>query len=168
VQVVGRGDLLAPGSCALCGSGNSDEGYVDTGIFYDYEGQVYFCITCTRQIAEVIGCLLPEEANILREQANEVAKANAKLTLELEAANERLRAFDVAFASVKFPDDPNASVSDVVSPQSEDASKVDEQPVKSAGNGESETSEPVKIKRRSNAEQSKLLDVTSGSSSIEL
>lgn len=168
VQVVGRGDLLHPGSCALCGSGNCDEGYVNTGIYYDYEGQVYFCITCTRQIAEVIGCLIPEEANILREQVNEVAKTNKNLTEQLEAANERLRAIDIAFGALNLTTPNGNPFSVVTDPIDEPVVKVDEPITGSANDGEPETPKPIALKRRSNTKQSELRDVAAEHNGIEL
>lgn len=94
VQLIDRGSLLHPGCCALCGSGNCDEGYVDTGIYYDYEGQVYFCWNCAMQIAAVIGCLSADEHGIMRALLEETAAKLKATEEELGNANERLNTYD--------------------------------------------------------------------------
>lgn len=94
VQLIGQGQLMHPGCCALCGSGNSEDGYVDTGIFYDYEGQVYFCVTCATQIANVIGCLAADEVQHLQALLAETA-TQLKEVKEAHARDaERLNDYD--------------------------------------------------------------------------
>lgn len=87
VQVVQLGELLHPGACALCGNGTCVDGYVDTSIFYDYEGTVYLCMRCVEQICSVVGALLPDEVSQLRQHTAEIATKCA----ELEAENNVLR-----------------------------------------------------------------------------
>ncbi len=100
VQLVGLGELLHPGTCMLCGSGNCEEGYARLGVYYDYEGEQYLCRTCTIQVSELFGCLTPEEAGHLQETAADYAKVNEAVSRELIVANERLRVFDDAMRSV--------------------------------------------------------------------
>ena len=87
VQVRQLGELLHPGACALCGNGTCVDGYLDTSIFYDYEGTVYLCMRCVEQMCKVVGALLPEEVNSLREHTEAIAQ---KCSL-LEAENNVLR-----------------------------------------------------------------------------
>lgn len=99
VQVVPLGRLQPPAACALCGSGNDQMGYIHTDVWYEYEGYVYFCLSnCARQLAEVFGCLLPEEAEILKAQATEIAETNKTLEAELNEARSRLSTFDSIIA----------------------------------------------------------------------
>lgn len=86
VQVRQLGDLQHPGACALCGNGTCNRGYVDLDIYYDYEGQVYLCMFCAEDVAELIGALLPAQSTHLETLNSEIA---VKLK-ELEAENERL------------------------------------------------------------------------------
>lgn len=94
VQFRNLGELMHPGACALCGSGVREEGYVDPQIYYDYEGQVYFCTTCLEEMAGVIGCLTAAESAHLTETANEALAENKALKEELEQARERLGHYD--------------------------------------------------------------------------
>lgn len=168
VQLVGRGDLRHPGCCAVCGSGNGEEGYVDLGVYYDYEGQMYLCWTCTAQVAEVIDCLLPSEAAILKELVEQTELRNKDLQTQLEAANERLRAFDVAFASVKFPDDPSASVASVVSEDSTVSVEVEPTATNGPPSREPIATKPVTVKRRSNVKRTELRNDATGDNGFEL
>lgn len=88
VQVVQAGSLRAPGTCALCGSGTCELGYVDLDIYYDWEGNVYLCMWCAKQVAHVIGCLNPEESKHLEE-------LNLSLVKELNETKERLNDYRV-------------------------------------------------------------------------
>lgn len=122
VQVIGQGSLQHPGACALCGSGNCDDGYVSTGIYYEYEGFVYFCMNCAKQIAEAIGCLLPDEASHLREISEAVATKCSRLEEKNANLNDRLSAWNnivaesIASGAVRAPVsevEPNSNVSNL-------------------------------------------------------
>lgn len=140
VQVVGLGDLLPPGSCIVCGSGNYEGGYVDFNVFLEMEGKLYICGTCMVQGAELIGMLTAGEAQFLQEQNSEIAKQLTALTSELDKANERLAAYDLVLA--------NASRVTIGSGNSSGAgsSEGDETPASvtgSANEGEPVAQEPV-------------------------
>jgi hypothetical protein len=94
VQVRSQGELMSPGTCALCGTGTCDEGYVDTAVFVDFFGNVYYCMNCIRQIIGVIRALTPEEAAILTAQVNETAAENAALKAEVESLREYKSSID--------------------------------------------------------------------------
>lgn len=94
VQVRQLGELLHPGACALCGNGTCVDGYVDTSIFYDYEGTVYFCMRCIEQICKVVGALLPDEVNTLHSHTEEIAKRCAELEAENNDLRNRVAAWD--------------------------------------------------------------------------
>lgn len=98
VQVRQLGELMHPGACALCGNGNNENGYVDLGVYYEYEGQVYICIDpCMHQVINMIGCLLPSESEHLRDlnstladRVKELEEANAVVVSRLSAFNSLL------------------------------------------------------------------------------
>lgn len=104
VQIRSLGTLMSPAVCLLCGNGTSLEGYVDLDTFFEWEGQMYLCMTCTKQIAEMIGCIVPDEADILKEQFNSTAKELLELREQHESDKLRLDNYDhairVAFADV--------------------------------------------------------------------
>lgn len=100
VQLVGLGELLSPATCMICGNGTCDEGYVRLGVFYDFEGEQYLCRTCVIQVAELFGCLTPEEAQHLQHQAELLAAENATINTNLGDAHERLRVFYDALAGI--------------------------------------------------------------------
>jgi hypothetical protein len=102
VRFLGLGDLPSPGSCFICGSGTREEGYVDCGLWLEFIGEALICHTCVIQIGEVIGMMIPEEVKVIHDTAAGLASENAKIKLELEAANERLAHYDSIF-SAAFP-----------------------------------------------------------------
>lgn len=162
VQLIDRGNLMHPGCCALCGSGNCEDGYVDTGIYYDYEGQVYFCMTCAFQIAEVIGSLSPETIAHIQELLSETATELATVKVELESANERLGHYDAIIGThisthVIAPD-PSGDVSDSVEPVTEPEPESTDEPAKPADSGESKPKEPTKSSGRRIAPRTKQRD----------
>lgn len=61
--------ILAPGVCCICGAGrNDDRKYIDLGIDVDYIGVMYFCTFCMTELANTLGCLMPEQAQQLRDE----------------------------------------------------------------------------------------------------
>ena len=104
VQVRSQGELMHPGACSLCGSGNCDDGYLDVGIWYEYEGQQYYCMNCVLQIIAVAGGLAPEIAEHLEETNRGLATKVAALTQELEEANELLLKWNGLINSVGLTD----------------------------------------------------------------
>lgn len=98
VQLRGRGELMHPGSCALCGSGNCDDGYVDLDIFYEYEGQVYLCMVCANQVVGVAGGLPSDEANFLKAQFEDTASRLKAAESELHELRAKLGSWDSIFS----------------------------------------------------------------------
>lgn len=137
MHVIGLGQLLHPGSCMVCGSGNSQDGYLSFGVFYDYEGHQYLCMDCALEAAETIRCLTPEETSHLMAQCESLATENAELMSKLEAANERLKAYDTLFGSVVNSGVGNDAVI------GDSADKGDAVTSENADKGESESKEPA-------------------------
>ncbi len=94
MQLVGVGDLLPPGCCMHCGNGTHKEGYLRLDINIDYFGECYLCTTCLIQAAEVIKCLIPEEADALRTLAEQVAQENILLREQVDEQDKRLALLD--------------------------------------------------------------------------
>lgn len=146
MQVLGRGDLRPPGTCLHCGSGNCDEGYVTLDTFVDMHGECYICITCTRQLCELIGALLPEEATALQHDKLEVDLKLAQATEELKVANERVTVFTDAIRVAGGSALVNAlsSMASDAEPQAvEPSESAEPAPVSDADAGESEPEESV-------------------------
>lgn len=73
--------VLAPGTCMLCGaSRNDDRGYIDMGKDIQFVGVIYFCTFCMTEVANAIGCLMPEQSLALEN--------------ELDAARQRILEFE--------------------------------------------------------------------------
>jgi hypothetical protein len=99
IQFRALGEAPAPGTCLVCGAANREDGYIDLGIWVEYVGQALMCSTCLTQAAELIGMMLPDEvAHIQNVAAQNLESAN-EAKEELEAANERLQAFDTLLTS---------------------------------------------------------------------
>lgn len=134
MQVVGLGDLLHPGACALCGNGTCVDGYLNTSIFYDYEGTVYLCMRCVEQLCTVVGALLPEETVQLRIHTEQIAAKCA----ELEAENNELRNRVNSWDSVLSGAFPNGLPGAAVNEGSEDKPVNDPEPT-----GRPEAGKPI-------------------------
>lgn len=87
VQVRETHQLRSPGTCALCGNGTCVDGYIDPDVYFEWEGNIYFCMNCAKQMAKAIGCLLPDESRYLEELNNTIAE-------DLKETKEKLRAYD--------------------------------------------------------------------------
>lgn len=134
VQVRQLGELLHPGACALCGNGTCVDGYVDTSIFYDYEGTVYLCMRCVEQICAVVGALLPDEVNQLRKHTAEIATKCAKLEAENNDLRNRVNSWDSVLIG--------AGLSGVLSPTPEQ-SESSKQPDVTEPPGRPEAGKPI-------------------------
>jgi len=151
VQLRGLGELQHPGSCALCGSGNCEDGYVDLGIYYDYEGQMYLCVICVKQVAGVIDMIPSEEVQFMQAAAEELALKFKALEDENLRYRERLAAYDVLVNSVSsgFPAGTPSQIEEpTVESANESVSGTDsgepspKESTESAGH-----TEPVRVKR---------------------
>lgn len=98
VQLRSQSELRDPGSCALCGSGHCDDGYVDLGVWIEFLGNVYLCMNCMEQAIGAVRGLTPSEANELTTQANFVALQNKELLQEVEELREHKRSVDFLLA----------------------------------------------------------------------
>lgn len=80
VQILEAPRLL-PGTCMLCGSSRTDDRqYIDIGKDIQFVGVIYFCTFCMTEIANALGCLMPEQAKALED--------------ELDAARQRILEFN--------------------------------------------------------------------------
>src|SRR5690349_9541715 len=78
-HVRNQGELMHPACCTTCGSGSCDEGFVDLGTYYDYEGQLYICMFCVYGITETVGLLNRFEIDFLKNKSEELATQNSEL-----------------------------------------------------------------------------------------
>lgn len=135
---------MHPGCCFVCQVGTRQEGYVNLDVYYDYEGQMYICVLCLKEVASLAGFLLPEESEFLQQRSEAVAEELASVKEQLDHANERLSHYDGVFRSVALsvaPDDslPGENVTSVLNASGGAVSHV----VKRAGSGKSKSKESV-------------------------
>lgn len=72
---------MAPGTCVVCGTSRSDDRqYIDLGLTVEFVGVIYFCTFCMRELANQLGCLMPEQTQALE--------------AELDAARQRILEFN--------------------------------------------------------------------------
>ena len=163
-QLISQGQLLPPGNCALCGSGNSEEGYLDIRLFVEFIGQIYFCVRCVEQFISVIDGLNYEEAAELKSQHLKDTSIILSLREDLKKAENDLRTLRGALDLIGLTVPSDTSVSD-----SSDATQSPQEDVRDEGVGEgegvseaglndlevgeteSESPEPVKVKRPNDA-----------------
>lgn len=101
-QLRSRGQLMHPGTCAICGNGTCDEGYLDTGIYYDYEGHVYICLVCVRtEVLPQIGAIPYEEAEYIKNERQADATRILELENELVETKEKYRELAMALDVIR-------------------------------------------------------------------
>lgn len=145
VQLVGLGELLSPAKCMICGNGTCDEGYVKLGVFYDFEGEQYLCRNCVIQIAELFGCLTPEEAQHLQEQAATLATENAKLWEEVNDVRPVMDTLSKLFGVRAYFPDGSGDITTASESEGEPVTtKVDANDSGRTDEAESEPTESVK------------------------
>jgi len=93
MQLRGIGDLRHPGACAVCGSGNCDSGYVDLGVYYEYEGWVYLCLYCIEEAGGVVDMLTVNESEKLIEAQHKAEGKALALEEENGELHERLNGY---------------------------------------------------------------------------
>lgn len=134
MQLRSRGELRHPGACCICGNGTNDDGYVDLGVFFDYEGTMYLDMTCALQIATLIGCVSPEEIKIFEKKVEELAKKNDELRKDLDNAQHHVDTANALLRSSLLPSSDSSDTSVEVSeaePESEQPQPaVPSEPVK--------------------------------------
>lgn len=112
ITLKGLGDLLGPSAfCAVCGNGHCEKGYIDAGIYFDFEGQVYLCVTCVSQIAEVAGMLSLEETKHMQDMNSELAKENAELKEKVANYSEQLKQYDGLITGINERRGTNITIS---------------------------------------------------------
>lgn len=155
VRVVPLGQLQPPAACALCGNGTDQMGFLHTDVWYDYEGYVYFCLSnCARQLAEAFGCLLPEEAEILKDQATKIAEHNKELEEQLNDANTRLAAWDSLLAQSLANSPAGSDLSQDPEPSDEDSEKHPKRTSRRTNAGKSESKESAAKQGSNDSSQS--------------
>lgn len=133
IQPRTRGDLLHPGACAVCGGSDPERTYVDFGLFYDYEGGIYFCNICFDEAAvKVMGYFTREEHLQLLDQHNQLIEQAAALQTELDNVRPIVDAVR-SLGSVTSNPDLSDEFSDLGDPEVTEGS----------AEGEPEVTEPV-------------------------
>lgn len=152
MQYRSAGELKVPATCAVCGAGDREEGYVDLDLFVEFHGSVYLCMICFTQAADLVGMFTPEQVAHLTKQIETLLEENQLLTSELADANERNRNLSGVLAS-QF----NVS-NDVPNGKNPDSNPTES--VKAADSGESEVKEPTLSKIPARVGGPKLHDIT--------
>lgn len=138
-KLVAKGYLASPASCLSCGNGSCEEGYIDTGSYVDYYGQVYLCWFCAIQLAETFGCVIPEDVAKMEETLTEALNSRTALEEELRVANERISAYSLIIGPISVPSEPSDNSASDVDEDEPDTSLDFE----GSDDGESVTPEPV-------------------------
>lgn len=144
IQVRQPGQLMHPGCCTVCGYGGADREYVDPAIWFDYEGQIYFCTDCTIQLGETIGMSTPQEFAHLKALYEENA---ARLKAQEDELNDLrgLRDAVISVTSASISSDPgnatNHSDEEPTEPELIPEPTVSE-PLNDGENEQSEPTEP--------------------------
>jgi hypothetical protein len=157
MQVRSMGELMHPAQCMVCGNGNCDEGYLDLGVFYDYEGHMYLCMICATQAGETIGLFTPDEVKSQQELIEKLTNENESLTAEVTDARPVLDALSNLFGMPLGIDDlDSAAISAVADTEPVNVTEA----VSGTDSGESEPEEPVANKRRGNSTRVKSGNIT--------
>ncbi len=85
----------AHSGCYIC---NNVAGGVDTGVYIDYEGSLFLCTNCIKELAEVAGMSVDVEGEMHERELEYLHHENTSLTAELADARDQLDAFGIAVA----------------------------------------------------------------------
>jgi hypothetical protein len=144
-QVRSRGELMHPGACMVCGNGTHEQGYVDLGVFYDYEGTMYLCMTCALQVAALIGCVLPEEIESLKKTNEQIAQERNDLRKELDHAQHHVDTANALLRSRFMPDPGSDSATEGVREEPEPDSTSNSEPPKGRAQRKPVVKEPTPL-----------------------
>lgn len=101
MQLRSMGELRSPSPfCAVCGNATCEKGYVDPSIYYDWEGQIYFCVPCVSEMSEAIGLLNLLETEHLKTLSTGLAEENKVLKERVADCEQQLRNFTGVLASI--------------------------------------------------------------------
>lgn len=114
MQLRSRGELVAPGTCMVCGSGTRDEGYVDLNVFIEYVGTAYLCFLCVQQAAEIIGMFTPAEVQSQQDLIAELSEKNVAYEEELANVRPVMDSVRKSFVAAGVLTDPALIVGDAI------------------------------------------------------
>lgn len=82
---------IDPGHCGACGKASHSQGFVHTGMDFEFFGTLIFCADCAKEIGRAVGCLDPEQTvkvnNVLAEAIDENYSLRSQLE-QLEAVRD--------------------------------------------------------------------------------
>jgi hypothetical protein len=159
MQVRRMGELGHPAACCVCGNGTCDLGYLDLGVYFDYEGTMYLCMTCAYQAGETVGLYTPEEIKITQQLAESLGAENDALKLELHNVTEQLNAAHVLLGD-RFSYSTNSDTISISSEESRESDESTTEPVTEAVIGEPTSEEPDPKPRLADSGGPKLRDIT--------
>ena len=79
--------LMLPNQCGGCGTTEIKNGWVDTGLTYEFYGNLYFCENCISEMAGIYGLKKPV---ILENRISELSQENLALKKKLEEITQGL------------------------------------------------------------------------------
>jgi hypothetical protein len=145
MQLRSMGELVHPAACCVCGNGVCEAGYIDLGVYYDYEGQMYLCKTCLYQAGETFGMFTPDEVKIIQDQLVSITNENEKLKEELERVRPIVSVIESGIAAIAATGDvPTVPAYESYEPGDGSTGETSEGSV----SGESEVTEHADSERR--------------------
>lgn len=123
MKLQGLGEIPHPANCFICGTGNCEAGYLNTGIWHDFVGNLLICVPDLIKMAEKVGCLAPSVNELLTQSNKDLVKANAELTEQNEKLNGKIRSYRDILTS-----DAGSDVGSTYESYSVPDSPIDEKP----------------------------------------
>lgn len=84
-----------PGSCGKCGSA-SREFYVDTDLYFEFHGALFFCCDCAGEIARLIGYISEESVKELRLRIESLETDRYNLQRQVDGLEKAVDGFTMA------------------------------------------------------------------------
>jgi hypothetical protein len=175
-QLVKPHELVSPAKCVICGrnpntdtqeeflTGTSEdrESFVDGNLVFEFYGTVYYCVTCTLEMAALFKALNPEQTRQLIEAVTQLIAQRDDLSQRLqlaEASNDTLMAQLLYLRSGDYNILPSGSIPVITNDETSqvpanegpasvglaesDGTGISEEPEPISNVGESEISQPV-------------------------
>lgn len=75
---------IDPAHCGACGKASHEQGFVHTGMDFEFYGTLIFCADCAKEIGRAVGCLDPEQSVKLNDYLVQLINENNSQRSQLE------------------------------------------------------------------------------------
>lgn len=156
-KVIKGNPPVLPNKCAVCGTTEAGETYLDFGLDLDFYGTVYLGGACFREAANTLGYYSPEQYDLAMAKVEATRQENNRLLEILEAYKNVVGSIDhINSSSVAIPEPTSVELPEQQEPKLSDKEpKPDNSKPQEKGRG---FIKPVNEQRSTNVQRDDSLD----------